>query len=90
LSKETARLSTKGHILHPKSIRDTRAWAPGTEYAVEETREGVLLLPVRQFPRTTLDQLVGVLKYKGRPKTVEEMDEGIAREIRRRHARGRY
>jgi AbrB family looped-hinge helix DNA binding protein len=87
---QTARLSTKGHILLPKSIRDSRSWAPGTEFAVEETREGILLRPVHHFPRTSLDQLVGVLKYKGKPKTIEEMDEGIAKEIRRRRARGRY
>jgi hypothetical protein len=40
------------------------------------------------FPQTTRDQLVGVIKYTGKAKTVEEMDEGIAAEIRRRYTAG--
>jgi AbrB family looped-hinge helix DNA binding protein len=40
---ETTRLSTKGQIILPKAIRDSRAWGPGTEFTVEETGEGILL-----------------------------------------------
>jgi hypothetical protein len=30
------------------------------------------------------------LRYQGKPKTLADMQEGIAAEVRRRHARGRY
>lgn len=44
----------------------------------------------RPFPPTTLDQVAGCLKRDGPPLTIEEMDEGIKRAIRRRHPEGRY
>jgi AbrB family looped-hinge helix DNA binding protein len=87
---EITRLSTKGQIVLPKSIRNSRAWGPGTEFTVEETKDGVLLRPARRLPKTTLDEVVGILKYKGKAKTLAEMDEGIAREVKRRHDLGRY
>jgi AbrB family looped-hinge helix DNA binding protein len=87
---ETTRLSTKGQIVLPKSVRTAHAWGPGTEFAVEETREGVLLRPARLFPRTTLDQVVGCLRYKGKAKTLKQMEDAIGREVMRRHDRGRY
>jgi hypothetical protein len=31
-----------------------------------------------------------MLAYRGKPKTVEEMDAAITAEIKERHARGRY
>ena len=71
-------------------MRDAHAWGPGTEFTVEETREGILLRPARLFPKTTLDQVVGCLRYKGKAKTLKEMDDGIRRAVMERHDRGRY
>ena len=87
---ETTRLSTKGQIILPKSIRTARAWAPGTEFVVEETREGVLLRPAGRFPETTLDDVAGCLRFKGKAKTIPQMNAAIRREVKRRHDRGRY
>ena len=87
---ETTRLSTKGQIVLPKSLRTSRAWGPGTEFAIEETREGVLLRPARLFPRTTPDQVVGCLRYKGRAKTLKQMEDAIRIGVMERHDRGRY
>jgi len=87
---ETTRLSTKGQVILPKSVRDARAWLPGTRFAVEETPEGVLLRPLRRFRETRLEDVVGCLKYTGTPATVEEMDQGIALQIKKRHDSGRY
>ena len=87
---ETTRLSTKGQIVLPKDIRTSRSWGPGTEFTVEETAEGVLLRPARRFPKTTLDQVVGCLRWKGKPATIAQMDASIAREVKRRHDRGQF
>jgi AbrB family looped-hinge helix DNA binding protein len=87
---ETTRLSTKGQIILPKSIRDSRDWRPGTALMVEETKDGVLLRPKRLFPRTRLEDVVGCLHYKGKAKTVGQMNTAIREEVLRRHDRGRY
>jgi AbrB family looped-hinge helix DNA binding protein len=87
---EKTKLSTKGQVILPKSIRDANRWAPGTEFSVEAANGGVFLKPVWPFPPTTLDQVAGMLKRKGqRTLTIEEMDEGMKKAIRRRHASGR-
>ncbi len=87
---ETTRLSTKGQIILPKNIRDSRAWAPGTEFTVEETGDGILLRPAGRFPSAELAEVAGCLRYKGKAKTLAQMQAAIGREVRRRHGRGRY
>ena len=87
---ETTRLSTKGQIVLPRSIRTSRAWTPGTEFTVEETGGGVLLRPSAPFPETTLDSVVGCLQSNRRARTIAQMDAAMKREVKRRHDRGRY
>jgi AbrB family looped-hinge helix DNA binding protein len=87
---QTTRLSTRGQVVLPLGIRTARSWKPGTEFRVEDTADGVLLTPVRPLPETKLEDVAGFLKYKGRPKSLREMNEGVAREVRRRYESGRY
>jgi len=87
---ENTRLSTKGQIILPKSIRTSRAWVPGTEFTVEEAGDGVLLRPTGRFSETTLDQVAGCLRPKRKSKTLAQMRAAIRGEVRRRHDRGRY
>lgn len=84
------RVSTKGQVILPKAIRQRRNWGPGTRLIVEETPEGVLLKPAPLFAPTRPEDVAGMLKYSGPPKTLEEMDAAITAEVKRRHARGRY
>ncbi len=42
---ETTKLSSKGQIVLPKAIRQSRRWPPGTEFLVENTPRGILLRP---------------------------------------------
>jgi AbrB family looped-hinge helix DNA binding protein len=86
----TTRLSTKGQLILPKEIRSARAWGPGTEFTVEETEDGILLRPAARFPPTRLDEVAGCLRYRGKAKTLAQMDAAISREVARRHDRGRY
>jgi AbrB family looped-hinge helix DNA binding protein len=86
----TTKLSSKGQVVLPKSVRDARSWEPGTEFAVEEVSEGILLRPLRPFPPTRFDAVYGCLKYTGRAKTLRQMEKAIARGVRARHDRGRY
>ena len=86
------RMSTKGQVILPKEIRDRKHLSPGVEFVVEETPGGILLKPQPLFPPKTLDEVAGMLKrhWHGPPPSVKEMDEAIAEDIRRQHARGRY
>lgn len=87
----TTTISTKGQVILPKAIRDRLQWDAGTRLTVEHTADGVLLKPLAiAFAQTRPEDVFGSLPYKGRPKSVEEMEAGIAMEAKRRHARGRY
>ena len=87
---EKTRLSTKGQIIVPRAIRLAHHWGPGAEFLVEEVSEGILLRPLKPFAPTLLKDVAGCLKYTGRPKTVDEMNGAIAKEIKARRDRGRY
>ena len=87
----TTTISTKGQVILPKAIRDQLQWEAGIRLAVEHTADGVLLRPLTAaFARTRPEDVFGCLPSKGSPKSIEEMEAGIAMEAKRRHARGRY
>lgn len=87
----TTTVSTKGQVILPKAIRDQMQWGAGTQLAVEQTAGGVLLTPVKAvFAATRAEDVFGCLGPVAEAKTVEEMEAGIAAEVGRRHARGRY
>ena len=79
--KLTTTVSTKGQVILPKAVRDERAWNAGTRLVVERTREGVLLREEARFPRTRLEDVVGLLSGPGPVLTIEQMDEAVAAEF---------
>jgi AbrB family looped-hinge helix DNA binding protein len=87
---ETTRLSTKGQVILPKSIRAARSWGPGTKFIVEEAGDGVLLRPASRFLEAALDEVAGCLRTKRKSKTPAQMRAAVKREVIRRHDRGRY
>jgi hypothetical protein len=46
--------------------------------------DSIILRPVSAPPKTTVDDLLGCLPYEGVPKTLDEMDAGMARGARLR------
>ncbi len=87
------RLSSKGQMVLPSSIRQARNWGAGTELKVEDTPAGVLVNAVEKqspFPPTRFEDVAGSLKYDGPPLTLEDMDRSISEMALERHARGRY
>jgi AbrB family looped-hinge helix DNA binding protein len=87
---KTTRISSKGQVVLPKSLRESQNWESGTELAVEVMDGGVFLRARQPFPETTLADVYGCLRYSGKPKSVPEMDRAIAKETRKRRGRGRY
>lgn len=74
----TATMSTKGQIVIPAEVRERLEWYPGTILEVESRDNTIILRPIHPFPETNVEDLLGCLPYGGPPKTLAEMDEGIA------------
>jgi AbrB family looped-hinge helix DNA binding protein len=89
LQIEMTKLSTKGQIVLPLRIRNSRAWNSGMEFTVEEMGDGILLRPVSALPPSSLDMVAGCLHYKGKPKTLSQMRAAIAQQVTKRHKLGR-
>ncbi len=88
--KITTTVSTKGQVILPKAIRDSRRWPAGTRLIVEETPVGVLLKAEPKLPPTRFEDVRGSLKYDGPPVSIEEMNEAVLAEAARQHERSRY
>lgn len=84
----TTRLSSKGQVVLPKSVRVAHQWDSGTELAVEDTARGVLLRSIKSFTPTTLEAVVGSTGYRGPSKSNAQMRAAITRGARARHGRG--
>jgi AbrB family looped-hinge helix DNA binding protein len=76
---ETTRLSEKGQIVIPKRIRADHNWEPGLEFSVEDLGDSIALKPIKSFRRTKLRDVLGCVHYKGPGKSIEEMDDAIAK-----------
>lgn len=61
----TAKLSTKGQIVIPLKIRIARRWRPGTEFNLEERRDGLILRPRVKRTARGWEALVGIVRYRG-------------------------
>lgn len=88
--KSTTTLSTKGQLILPQAIRQRRQWGPGTRLQVEDTPDGVLLKAAPLFAPTRPEDVFGSARRKGPAISLENMDAAIAKEVKRRRARGRY
>ncbi len=97
---ETTKLSSKGQVILPTSVRRARNWQPGTTFSVENVEDGVLLKPLQPFKPTKLDSVFGCLQANGKvatksrkpasPASIESMDKAIVKTLRARRASGRY
>ncbi|MCW5696812.1 MAG: AbrB/MazE/SpoVT family DNA-binding domain-containing protein [Bauldia sp.] len=84
---ETTKVSSKGQVVLPKSVRDALDWPPGTNLSVEVKGHSVLLRPARTIRPTTIDEVAGSIKYDGPPITLEDMDRAVLEEARARWER---
>lgn len=80
----STRMSAKGQVVIPQEVRARHAWGPGTEFAVEEAGNSVILRPVGTDLRAEVDDLVGCVGYTGPARSLADMEEAIARGARRR------
>ena len=78
------KLSEEGQIIIPEQLRRAQSWVTGQELTLIETNDGVLLKAKSPFPRTTIDQVAGCLNYKGKAKTLADMQLAIKRGVEER------
>ncbi|WP_341526345.1 AbrB/MazE/SpoVT family DNA-binding domain-containing protein [Nostoc sp. UHCC 0302] len=74
---EIIKLSNEGQVIIPEVLRKAYGWEVGQELILIEMGDGILLKPKKLFPETSLDDVAGCLKYQGKPKTLEDMEDAI-------------
>lgn len=79
---ETTKLSSKGQVIIPKTLRSARRWQAGLELEVVETEEGLLLRPKVPFQETSLDEVAGCLTYVGPPKSDGDIEASMRQAAR--------
>lgn len=88
----STKLSSKGQVVVPSAIRHARQWAAGTEFAVLETPEGVLLKPLAvasPFAPTQLADVFGSARYAGPRKSLQDMDTAVMAEASKQRRQGK-
>lgn len=51
------------------------------EFIIIDMGDGILLKPKKIFPKTKLDDVAGCLRYQGKPKTLEDINNAIRQGI---------
>lgn len=85
---EVVHLSSSGQVIIPKTLRAAQGWEEGQELIVIKVGDGILLKPKKPFQATSLQQVAGCLKYAGRPKSLEELENAIQFGVMEQHDRG--
>jgi len=82
-----ATVTDKGQVTVPKEIRERTGIAPGSRLDFEVQDDGTLRVRVL---RRGADNLFGLVHRTGtKPRTIEEMDQGIATAVGARNRRAR-
>ena len=81
---DTTKLSSKGQVIIPKPFRTAHRWEPGQELVVIDTGDGVLLKPKTPFQETKIEEVASCLRYSGKPKTLDEMEQAIRQGVKER------
>jgi len=81
---QTTKLSSKGQVIIPKTLRSRYNWRTGQELSVIDTGDGILLKPSHLFKKAELDQVAGILKYSGKTVSFDEMEAAIKKGVMER------
>lgn len=77
-------MSSKGQLVLPKQLRESKGLVEGAEVLVEDVPGGVLLTLVAGPQRSSLADLVGCTGYAGAPTSLEDMETAIRKGARAR------
>jgi len=82
---ETTKISSKGQVVIPKSLRVAHRWETGQELVVVDVGDGILFKPKSPFKKTSISEVASSLKFSGKPKTLGDMDAAIRKGIKNRY-----
>ena len=81
---QTTKLSSKGQVIIPKTLRSRYNLRTGQELWVIDTGDGILLKPSHPFKKTELDHVAGIfdsgLAHDGRH-VASQADHGVNRDF---------
>lgn len=69
---ETVKVSSKGQIVIPKALRESRHIKTGTEFVITAVGDELRLTPAPAFERTSIKDAAGMLHRPGRKYLSEE------------------
>lgn len=74
---DVTRLSAKGQIVIPKDVRDRLGWVQGYDLEVIQMGDGVMLRPVTQTQRRSIEdvtrELRQIYRHEGPPIPIEKL-----------------
>ena len=82
---ETTKISSKGQVVIPKSLRVAHHWEAGQELVVVDVGDGVLFKPRSPFKETDINEVASSLKFTGKTRSLDDMDEAIRKGVRDQH-----
>jgi len=74
-------MSSKGQVIIPKPVRSAHDWKIGQELVVIDMGDGVLLRPRTPFSATNIRDVASCLKYSGKAKTLNDMEDAIKKGV---------
>ena len=81
----TTKLSSKGQVIIPKPLRIAHHWVAGQELVVVNLADGILLKPKAPFAETDINDVASCLKFKGKAKTLDDMELAIEKGIKEKY-----
>lgn len=63
-------------------MRTAHRWKAGQELVVVDLADGILLKPKAPFAETNINDVASCLNYKGKTKTLKDMEQAIKRGIK--------
>jgi len=78
----TSTLTSKGQVTVPKEIRDRLGLRPGHQLSFEIEPDGRLVVRVKTVE---LSSLAGMLRRRGRKRTLRELEEAVGRGAAQSH-----
>ncbi len=63
-------------------MRTSHRWETGQELVVVDVGDGILLKPKTPFEETSIKDVASCLRYKGKAKTLDDMEAAISKGVR--------
>ena len=79
---QTTKLSSKGQVIIPKTLRNRYNWNIGQKLSVIDTGNGILLKSSHPFKDTDIEEVAGILKYSGKKISTDQMEKAIEKGAR--------